>query len=310
MSDEPIFILAPPRSFTSLICGMLGQHPELYGLPEVNIFAADCYNGLNQLYQRRRGFRHGLLRAVAELGLGEQSEENIQVAWQWLEEHGDINSAELFSDLAQWAKPRRLVDKSPVYVYALETLERIRSAYPNAFYIHLTRHPKSTCESMLKLRDSIAEGISKMKMLDKAKETMQKRYQKMAKFESPDQLWLGPHHRIIGFLEQIPSGRKIQFRGEAFMSDIDANLKRVAEWLGVSTSKAAIEAMKHPEHSPYACTGPRNAKFGNDPSYLESPALRAYEAKTVALDEPVIMNGERVYLSQESIELARRFGYE
>src|SRR5260221_9464285 len=31
---DPVFILALPRSFSSVVCGMLGQHPQMYGLPE------------------------------------------------------------------------------------------------------------------------------------------------------------------------------------------------------------------------------------------------------------------------------------
>ena len=41
----PVFILAPPRSYTTLICAMLGQHPELYGLPELHLFIAERMKG-------------------------------------------------------------------------------------------------------------------------------------------------------------------------------------------------------------------------------------------------------------------------
>jgi hypothetical protein len=30
-----VFLLAPPRSFTTVVSSMLGQHPQLYGLPEM-----------------------------------------------------------------------------------------------------------------------------------------------------------------------------------------------------------------------------------------------------------------------------------
>src|SRR5438874_389166 len=33
---DPVFILALPGSFSSVVCAMLGQHPEMYGLPETN----------------------------------------------------------------------------------------------------------------------------------------------------------------------------------------------------------------------------------------------------------------------------------
>src|ERR1700676_2245035 len=36
---DPVFILAPPRSFTSVIGTMVGQHPQLYGLAETKLLA-------------------------------------------------------------------------------------------------------------------------------------------------------------------------------------------------------------------------------------------------------------------------------
>ena len=38
---QPLFILAPPRSFTTVTSAMIGQHPEMYGLPETNLFVAE-----------------------------------------------------------------------------------------------------------------------------------------------------------------------------------------------------------------------------------------------------------------------------
>ena len=34
----PLFLLAPPRSYTSLVNAMLGQHPQAFGLPELCLF--------------------------------------------------------------------------------------------------------------------------------------------------------------------------------------------------------------------------------------------------------------------------------
>jgi hypothetical protein len=185
MAENPLFILAPPRSFTSVICGMIGQHPEMYGLPEVNLFAADDYKGLNRLYRRRPGFRHGLLRAIAELGLGKQTEDNIRVARLWLEENTDTISAALYRDLAEWAEPRRLVDKSPIYVFSPSNMQRIKRAFPDAYYIHLVRHPRDTCESILKLRGVVEAGMEKIKLGDQAKAAMMNRYQKIAQIDDP-----------------------------------------------------------------------------------------------------------------------------
>ena len=308
MSNQPLFILAPPRSFTSVICGMVGQHPEMYGLPEVNLFAADDYEGLGRLYKMRPGFSHGLLRAVAELGLGEQTEDNINVAKKWLGEHKNISGGEIYSDLVEWAGSRRLVDKSPIYVYSPETLNRIKQAFPSASYIHLMRHPRATCDSIYKLRDVIKEGMDKMQVGEVAKKLVKSRYERLAQIDDPDDLWLRPHLRITEFLDEIDDCQRMQINGEDFMADPDTYLLKITEWLGIRSDSDALADMKHPERSSFACYGPPNAKFGNDPSYLEGPELREYKPREISLDE-TSEDGVDMVFSDDLRQCAMIFGY-
>jgi len=308
MNTAPLFILAPPRSFTSVICGMIGQHPQMYGLPEVNLFAADDYEGLGRLYRMRPGFRHGLLRAVAELGLDGQTDENIDVARKWLDEHHNATTADLYRDLVEWASPRRLVDKSPIYVYSPETLQRMSAAFPDACFIHLTRHPRATCESIHKLRGVVAEGLDKMQVGEKARKLIKSRYDRIAQVEDPDSMWLKPHIRIMEFLEGLPDSQQMRIKGEDYMSDPATYLKRIAEWLGISTDNVSIEAMKHPENSPFACYGPPSAKFGNDPSYLENPGFREYKPRQDSLEGVMEWDAD-VTFSEDLMQCAMYFGY-
>ena len=46
MIPDPVFILAPPRSFTSVAAAMLGRHPELFALPETNLPSFDTVGDL------------------------------------------------------------------------------------------------------------------------------------------------------------------------------------------------------------------------------------------------------------------------
>ena len=74
-ATPPLFILASPRSFTSLTSAMLGQHPETYGVPEINLFYADTIEDILQRLKDEGQARktHGLLRTIAQLYSGEQS---------------------------------------------------------------------------------------------------------------------------------------------------------------------------------------------------------------------------------------------
>src|ERR1700736_1202175 len=77
----PVFVLAPPRSYTSVISAMLGQHPDLAGLPELKLFS---YRTIGELeaslpqYWIDRGFTYrspGLVRALGEYMVGGQTAE-------------------------------------------------------------------------------------------------------------------------------------------------------------------------------------------------------------------------------------------
>lgn len=314
-APDPLFILAPPRSFTSVICGMIGQHPQMLGLPEVNLFAADDYAGLNEgIYKLRPGFRHGLLRAVAQIGLGEQTAENVEAVKGYLEEHRRLSSAELFKDLAAWAVPKRLVDKSPIYVYSDASLQRIADAFPDARFLHLTRHPRGTCESVLKLREKVQGAVARFRGAGVAGGSPggggagALASNRLAEVEDPDSMWLAPQRRILAFLAHVPAERRRWYRGEDFMAAPQEHLGEVARWLGADDSASAVAEMMHPENSPFACLGPPNARFGNDPSFMESPALRPYTAPSLSLEGP-LAGTEGVTLSEELKEVARGFGY-
>ena len=63
--NHPLLILASSRSFTSVICAALGQHPQMYGLPELHLFVADTLAG-RERFQARSKFIRRARRALAE----------------------------------------------------------------------------------------------------------------------------------------------------------------------------------------------------------------------------------------------------
>lgn len=275
---------------------MIGQHPQLFGLPEVNLFAGDDLSHLSRWYRVRPRFQHGLLRAVAELGLGGQSAADIHAAKAWLEEMSETETGEIYQDLVEWAAPRMLVDKSPMYSYDTEAYGRIINNFPDARFIHLVRHPRGTCESLFKMRKDIEKSAGggggqggELKL-------------------DPDKVWCSPHEKIVEFLDALPQEQWLRIKGEHFLTDPDDKLRQICDWLGVRKDEWDIEAMKHPENSPFACLGPMNARFGNDPGFLENPKLKEYHAKTLSLDGP-LSYGSGIEFSEKTRHYAQLFGY-
>ena len=102
----------------------------------------------------------------------------------------------------------------------------------------------------------------------------------------------------------------MRVRGEDLLSEPDTYLRKIAEWLGLRTDEEALEAMKHPEQSPYACIGPANAPFGNNRGFLQAPALRPYSpAQKLKLEGALSRRDTGGEFSPEVKELAREFGY-
>lgn len=298
---DPVITLGAPRSFTSVVCALLGQHPEMYGLPEVNLFVAETMREREGVIAQPPWSKHGLLRTVAQLFAGKQTVQTILLARRWLDMRGNCTCVSVFRELSEKVGPYALVEKSPRTVTRVEYLQRVRRAFPNARFIHLLRHPRSQGESAWKLGGEVA--AERMGALDYSTDPPTADFQKA---------WYSINMNIVTFLDGVPDTHKMRIRGEELLTDPPTYLGEIAKWLELRTDQAAIEAMLHPERSPYACLGPVNARFGNDPHFLREPALRRSDslAKLPTLEGPLSWREDGAMFSLEVQELAREFGYQ
>jgi hypothetical protein len=309
--QRPLFILAPPRSFTSLVCAMLGQHPQMYGLPELHLL--DCDN-IRQWFARcttaRTPLANGLLRAVAQLCFGGQTDATVQLARGWLRRRMHLSAGYVVETLARMVQPRILVEKSPSLTRHRRFLQQVHVMFPEARFIHLVRHPRSHGESVLKLMRELERDGPLPRWLrelagDEASPAAKSRH---AGVIDPQHGWLERHQIICEFLESIPQSQHIRVRGEDLLSAPDGHLKRIADWLQLRTDAQAIEAMKHPERSVFACRGPKGAGFGNDLFFVENPSLRPAQTEALTLDGR--WRDDDTRFSEPVRQLARRFGYQ
>src|SRR5260370_19771740 len=75
---QPVFILAPPCTFSWIICAMLGQHPQMYRLPELHLFSAETMAEWWDLCSRQSyEMDQGLMRTLAEVCFGAQTDYTI-----------------------------------------------------------------------------------------------------------------------------------------------------------------------------------------------------------------------------------------
>jgi hypothetical protein len=269
MADPLLVIMAGPRSFSSVVSAMLGQHPQMYGLMELNLFAAGSVADMLRGYRMAGDqARHGLLRVLAQLHHGDQSAESVDAAQEWLMRQRGKSTKAIFDHILELINPRIAVEKSPRITFRRDHLERAADMYPGAYFLHLTRHPRTMCQSQIRVTSRNKQWNGRLD----------------ANRIRPQNWWLVTQTNILEFSETLAEGQYMRIKGEELISDPHRYLPQVCEWLGVRTDAEAVEAMLHPEESPYACLGPENALYGNDINFLEKPDFRPGPVSEGSLD--------------------------
>jgi hypothetical protein len=263
MGSGPVFLLSPPRSCSSVVAGMLGGHPRVYGFPELRLFIGDTVESVLRLPDegpvRWTLFaRSGLIRAVAQVLFGSQSPRAVGAALAWLEGRAAWAPRQVLDVLLDRVSPLVGLEKSPETTSRAANLRRCLDAYPEARFVHLTRHPVATMASM----------IGHWQMGPAAGRTVRETALAAARG------WFGAHRRICELRDQLPRERFLRVRAEDALADPLAACERFASWLGLPFDPAAAGSMLHPECSPYACVGPPGAPGGGDPRFLRDPRLR------------------------------------
>lgn len=290
---HPLFIVCPGRSFSSVVCAAIGQHPEAFGVPELNLFVHDTVGELLDIaapFVGLPGVATGLRRTVAELQFGAQTEETIEKTDRWLAERRDWSGAKMISALGEMADGRMIVDKTPTNT-GRRPLRRMLTGFPEAAYLHLARHPGPWMKSKDKVNDKRGRKRSARGTLPPAERNL----------ESD---WLERHKTLWSLSEQVGPHQYMYLKGEWFFEDPANIFRQICQWLELSDDDAAIAAMMRPEESPFAKVGPKTARYGNNPGFIESPELRIG-----AIPEPSLTAEGEPEFSYATRTLGQMMGY-
>jgi hypothetical protein len=263
---DPVFMLAPARSYTTVSIALLAGHPELYGLPETNLFLRDTVGEIIAIpdgqYIDRAGRRHslmGLERALAQLHDGRQDQAAMDRALDWIRQQPGMSTTEVMEHLLRLIYPRIGVEKSPGTVASAQALSRCLRSFPGARYLHLTRHPVSTQRSMLKLYSQylFPAGMAHAERV---------RLCVIA--------WHTAHLRIVRALRAVPQCQWLRVRAEDLIGDPFTWLPQILGWLGVRCNEAIIDRMLDTQRWEFAGWDGHAGFGGADPYFLAAPALR------------------------------------
>ena len=214
--QSPIFILAPPRSGTTLLRVMLAGHPGLFACNELQLFHFETLRERNAAYAGKFSlWTEGLVRAVMELKNIEADEAKLQL--NRYSEQG-VTTWEMFVKLQKWVGEKSIVDKSPSYALDPLALEKILANFPNARFIHLLRHPYSMVRSFEKYH------MDQVLYLHEHDYTPQ---------QLGELVWLQSHRNTQEFLKKIPANQQFRIRYEDLVKNPEQVMELMCETLGL-----------------------------------------------------------------------------
>lgn len=309
--DTPIVVAAPPFCGGHLLAAALGRHPQLCALPALDVFMADTVDELLDLFALGQGTHgQGLLRAIAELMSGRQSEDTVGQAREWLAERRGLHGLTLLRQLAAWAAPRPLVLTEPESMLRPADLLRLRRALPRLRVVHLVRHPYSACLSL-----AACYGERLFVPLDYKDHAVQ------PPMLDPQLAWLRAHDNIERYLcaglpphlASSSAAREaphcVRVRIEDFDAQPAAALADLCTALGLSADVDTIAAMQDFTAWPFIGPGPQGARAGLDPDMLEDCTPPADWDVAQRLEGPLPWRWDGAGFAYNVIEKAQAYAY-
>jgi amino acid adenylation domain-containing protein len=220
-ADEPknppaLFVLAPPRSGTTLLRVMLGGNPRLFSPPELELLGFNTMAQRNTAFAGRDSFwLEGVPRAILELRGGSVDEARELV--ERCEREG-WTTRRFYRRLQEWLGGRILVDKSTHYPLDPAVLRRAEEAFESPFYVHLVRHPYGMVHSFEEAR---------------MEQVFFRRPHPFTRRELAELVWTVSHRNILDFLQEIPAARQHRLRFEDLVRDPEGEMRRLCAALGI-----------------------------------------------------------------------------
>ncbi len=216
-NPQAIFILAPPRSGTSLLSLMLAGHPDLIAFNELKLLGFDSLKERNAAYVGKFSlWQEGAIRAVMTL-----KKCTVDAARNIIDdfEKKGTTTKDFYYQLQQWANPKTIVDKTPAYALDSQSLQKIVQDFERPLFIHLTRHPLSTVNSFEKYHMEQVLYLKDHPYNSK---------------ELGELIWQESHRNISNFLKNIPQVQQVRLSYEDLVAQPELTIQALCTQLGLS----------------------------------------------------------------------------
>lgn len=271
MNPTMIFLLAAPRSGSTLLRVMLSGHSHLFCPPELSLLAFS--NVKDWIANQRSTFsRDSVIRnLIMVTGLDYDACQTI------VEDPGKMSIQEVYGLIQEYAGKRILVDKTPGYTRRLETLERAEGMFEHTRYIYLHRHPYPVIDSFVRNRLDKFLGV-----------------EDVDPYWYAEKFWAASNDNVMKFFESLDEERTFKVRYETLVSDPKTVMHNVCEFLNLDFE----EALLHPYEKGEMIAGP------GDPDIFQHDKIDASLGETwekIKLPRP---------LSDFSQQVAAELNYE
>lgn len=279
-----VFVLSPPRTGSTLFRVMLAGHPRLFAPPELELLS------FNTLQERKAVLSetYSLWLEATVRALMEVEQCDAQQAQAIMEqcERDNLSIKEFYRFLQDRLGDRLLVDKTPSYPLDPAILRRAEEDFDEPLYIHLTRHPYAMVYSFIEAK--LDQNFFRHK-------------HPFTRRQLGELIWTQSNRNILDFLAEIPPRRQYRLKFEEVLREPVAEMKRVAEFLGIEYDPRLVEPYKG-ERMTDGVTS-RSQMVGDFKFYLR----KSIDQRSV--DRWKIFHAEE-FLSEESWAVAELLGYD
>jgi acyl transferase domain-containing protein len=270
-NESAIFLLSCPRSGSTLLRVMLSGHSKLFCPPELTLLSFSTMSDWAR-DEHADLQREGLVRALAALVESGAAEAERMVD-EMIER--DLTTAEVYAELQRRARPRKLLDKTPIYAYREADLRRAEEIFDRPVYLHLTRHPYSVIDSFVRARFARLRGEAG------------------DPHQVAERYWRRSNRNVLELARRIGRERCHLIQFEELVNDPEDVLRRLCAFFDLPFEQSVLE----PYESGEMLAGPGDPKLFARGKILPE---KADQWKEVELPKPV---------NEETRELARLLGY-
>jgi acyl-CoA synthetase (AMP-forming)/AMP-acid ligase II len=287
-NPQAVFVLAPPRSGSTLLRVLLAGHPRLFAPPELELLPFHTMADRRAIFSGRHEFwLEGALRAVMEAkGC------DARTARQIVRGHEDSNTTvrDFYGLLQQWIGDRTLVDKTPSYALRSEVLVRAEQDFEEPLYIHLTRHPAAVVQSFEEVKLHLVADIQFASVPEAPPR------------ELAELTWLVSHENILQHFERVPGHRRLVVSFERLVADPRGTVKGICRFLGLEF----VPDMLHP----YREQGRRMTDgVGGLAPMVGDPKFHTHKTIDAAVADRWRSDFDQEDLGRRTLEMAEHLGY-